>query len=88
MAAPVDIAREVVAAEAAPHARRNRRPRPPPILETLRAAQQIVVSGLGKRGNVAQKIAATLTSTGSPAVFMHSVEALHGDLGIVTERTA
>lgn len=56
------------------------------LIETLRAAAQIVVSGLGKSGNIAQKIAATLTSTGSPAVFMHPVEALHGDLGIVTER--
>jgi len=54
-------------------------------LETLLRAQQIVVSGLGKSGNIAQKIAASLTSTGSPAVYMHPVEALHGDLGIVTE---
>lgn len=46
----------------------------------------LIVSGLGKSGIIAQKIAATLTSTGTPAVFMHPVEALHGDLGIVTER--
>ncbi len=46
---------------------------------------QIIVSGLGKSGNIAQKIAASLTSTGAPAVYMHPVEALHGDLGIVTE---
>ncbi len=50
------------------------------------ASVQIVVSGLGKSGNIAQKIAASLTSTGTPAVFMHPVEALHGDLGIVTDR--
>lgn len=55
-------------------------------LETLRGSTQIVVSGLGKSGNIAQKIAASLTSTGSPAVCMHPVEALHGDLGIVTEK--
>lgn len=55
-------------------------------LETILAASQIIVSGLGKSGNIAQKIAATLTSTGTPAVYMHPVEALHGDLGIVTER--
>ncbi len=47
---------------------------------------QVIVSGVGKSGNIAAKIAASLTSTGTPAVFMHPVEALHGDLGIVTER--
>ena len=51
----------------------------------LRAKGHMVVSGLGKSGNIAQKIAATLTSTGTPAVFMHPVEALHGDLGRVSE---
>ncbi len=57
------------------------------ILDTiLRATLPVVVSGLGKSGNIAQKIAASLTSTGTPAVFMHPVEALHGDLGIVTEQ--
>lgn len=43
---------------------------------------KIVVSGLGKSGLIGQKIAATLCSTGTPAVFMHPAEALHGDLGI------
>jgi len=57
-----------------------------PILDTLSNMRQVVVSGLGKSGNIAQKIAASLTSTGTPAVFMHPVEALHGDLGIVTDR--
>jgi arabinose-5-phosphate isomerase len=57
------------------------------ILDTLSEPnRQIVVSGLGKSGHIAQKIAASLTSTGTPALFMHPVEALHGDLGIVTER--
>lgn len=55
-------------------------------LETLRVAQQVLVSGLGKSGNIAQKMAASFTSTGTPAVYMHPVEALHGDLGIVTDR--
>ena len=50
------------------------------------AAGLVLVSGIGKSGMIAQKIAGTLTSTGTPAVFMHPVEALHGDLGIVTER--
>ncbi|MFQ5806847.1 MAG: SIS domain-containing protein [Phycisphaerae bacterium] len=55
-------------------------------LETILPSTQVIVSGLGKSGNIAQKIAASLTSTGTPAVYMHPVEALHGDLGIVTER--
>jgi arabinose-5-phosphate isomerase len=46
-------------------------------------AGRIVVSGMGKSGLIARKIAATLTSTGSPALFMHPAEALHGDLGMV-----
>lgn len=49
---------------------------------------QLVVSGLGKSGDIARKIAASLTSTGTPAMFMHPVEALHGELGIVTKRSA
>jgi len=44
---------------------------------------RVIVSGLGKSGLVAQKIAATLTSTGTPASFLHPVDSLHGDLGIV-----
>ena len=55
-------------------------------LQAVMPATQVIVSGLGKSGNIAQKIAASLTSTGTPAVYMHPVEALHGDLGIVTER--
>jgi arabinose-5-phosphate isomerase len=43
---------------------------------------KVVVSGLGKSGNVAQKIAATLASTGTPAVYLHPTDALHGDLGV------
>ncbi len=44
---------------------------------------RVLVTGLGKSGNVARKIAATLTSTGAPANFIHQVEAAHGDLGVV-----
>jgi len=44
---------------------------------------RVIVSGLGKSGLVGRKIAATLTSTGTPAVFLHPVDGLHGDLGIV-----
>lgn len=49
------------------------------------APGRIIVSGIGKSGIVARKIAATLTSTGTPATFLHPVEGLHGDLGIVSE---
>lgn len=44
---------------------------------------RVVVSGVGKSGLVARKIAATLTSTGTPAVFLHPVDSLHGDMGLV-----
>ncbi len=47
------------------------------------ATGRIVCSGIGKSGHVARKIAGTLTSTGTPAAFLHPVEALHGDLGII-----
>src|SRR6267143_1825624 len=44
---------------------------------------RVVVTGMGKSGLIARKIAATLNSTGSPALYLHPVEALHGDLGMV-----
>jgi len=44
---------------------------------------RIVVTGMGKSGIVAQKVAATLASTGTPAYFMHPAEAIHGDLGMI-----
>ncbi len=46
---------------------------------------RVVVSGMGKSGHIARKIAATLASTGTPALFVHPAEAAHGDLGMVTE---
>lgn len=53
-------------------------------VELLAAARgRLVVSGVGKSGLIARKIAATLTSTGTPATFLHPVDSLHGDLGIV-----
>ncbi len=45
---------------------------------------KVVVSGIGKSGQIGHKIAATLASTGTPAVFLHAAEAVHGDLGIYT----
>ena len=54
-------------------------------VESLNRHGKIVVVGIGKSGNVGAKIAATLTSTGSTAVMLSSVDALHGDLGIVND---
>ncbi len=53
-------------------------------VELLAASRgRVILSGLGKSGLIARKIAATLTSTGTPATFLHPVDSLHGDLGIV-----
>jgi arabinose-5-phosphate isomerase len=49
----------------------------------LATSGRVIVSGIGKSGIVGRKIAATLTSTGTPATFLHPIEAMHGDLGIV-----
>jgi arabinose-5-phosphate isomerase len=49
---------------------------------------RVVVTGMGKSGLIARKIAATLNSTGTPALFMHPVEAVHGDLGMVVRGDA
>ena len=46
---------------------------------------RVVVSGVGKSGHIARKIAATLASTGTPAFFVHAAEAAHGDLGMITK---
>jgi arabinose-5-phosphate isomerase len=55
------------------------------IVEALNRRGKIVVVGIGKSGNIGRKISATLTSTGSPSVVLDSVDALHGDLGIVND---
>src|SRR5262249_40483156 len=50
----------------------------------IRAAQgRVIVTGMGKSGHVARKIASTLASTGTPAFFVHPGEASHGDLGMI-----
>ncbi|OYT98659.1 MAG: arabinose-5-phosphate isomerase [Burkholderiales bacterium PBB1] len=51
----------------------------------LRCRGRVVVMGMGKSGHVGRKIAATLASTGTPAMFVHPAEASHGDLGMVTK---
>src|SRR5580698_10011444 len=55
------------------------------LVDGLRRHGKIIVVGIGKSGNVGRKIAATLTSTGSTSVELNSVDALHGDLGIVND---
>ncbi|MDR2165589.1 MAG: KpsF/GutQ family sugar-phosphate isomerase [Zoogloeaceae bacterium] len=51
----------------------------------LASAGRVIVSGMGKSGHIARKIAATLASTGTPAYFVHPGEASHGDLGVVQD---
>lgn len=51
----------------------------------LCCAGKVVISGMGKSGIIGQKIAATLSSTGTTAIFLHPAEAAHGDLGVVSE---
>src|SRR5882724_4656898 len=55
------------------------------VVETIKLRGKIVLVGIGKSGNVGAKITATLTSTGSTAVMLNSVDALHGDLGIIND---
>ena len=50
----------------------------------LKCQGRVIVTGMGKSGHIANKIAATLSSTGTPAFFLHPAEALHGDLGMIT----
>src|SRR5215475_3169338 len=53
------------------------------IVQCGQSRARVVVTGMGKSGIIAQKIAATLSSTGSPALFLHPAEAVHGDLGML-----
>lgn len=56
-------------------------------VELLRACEgRVIVTGVGKSGLIARKIAATLTSTGTPASWLHPIDSLHGDLGLVGPR--
>ncbi|MBS0471262.1 MAG: KpsF/GutQ family sugar-phosphate isomerase [Proteobacteria bacterium] len=58
-------------------------------IDVILAVQgRVIVSGMGKSGHIARKIAATLASTGTPALFLHPAEASHGDLGMVTRADA
>jgi arabinose-5-phosphate isomerase len=51
----------------------------------LQSPGRVIVTGIGKSGHIARKLAATLASTGTPAYFVHAAEAAHGDLGMITE---
>lgn len=56
-------------------------------IDLLATAGRVIVTGIGKSGAIAQKMAATFTSTGTPASWIHPVESLHGDLGLVSRDT-
>src|SRR3984893_1101532 len=58
------------------------------IATLARARGRVIVTGMGKSGHIARKIASTLASTGTPAQFVHPAEASHGDLGAVTRADA
>ncbi|MBD5165419.1 KpsF/GutQ family sugar-phosphate isomerase [Helicobacter sp.] len=58
------------------------------VTKILNLKGRLVISGMGKSGHVGAKIAATLASTGTPSFFMHPAEALHGDLGMLTQEDA
>ena len=51
-----------------------------------KSSGRVIVTGIGKSGLIGKKIVATMTSTGTQALFLHPVEGMHGDLGIVTKR--
>lgn len=53
------------------------------VVAAVAARQKVIVAGVGKSGNIGRKIASTLSSTGTPAVVLNSVDALHGDLGVI-----
>ncbi len=81
------LAREVLATEASAIealAERLGGPFVAAVTLVLECRGRVVVSGIGKSGHIARKIAATLASTGTPAFFVHPAEASHGDLGMIT----
>ncbi|MEN9678745.1 MAG: Arabinose 5-phosphate isomerase KdsD [Verrucomicrobiota bacterium] len=55
------------------------------VVAAVAARQKVIVAGVGKSGNIGRKIASTLSSTGTPAVVLNSVDALHGDLGVIND---
>ncbi len=55
-------------------------------IDLLFNTKRVVLTGMGKAGHIARKVAATLASTGTPALFMHPAEGLHGDIGMITSQ--
>lgn len=55
------------------------------ILNIYNCKGKVVITGLGKSGHISRKIAATMSSTGTPAIYLHPTESLHGDIGVVTK---
>ena len=91
MADILEIAREVIRTESAGlnELAQSLGPEFLGLCRLLEAAQgRVIVTGMGKSGHVARKIAATLASTGKPASFVHPAEASHGDLGMITSMDA
>ncbi len=88
---PTEIAREVLRIEAeALNKLRDGLPErfDQVITELLQVRGRVIVSGMGKSGHIAAKIAATMASTGTPAQYVHPGEASHGDLGMITDQDA
>src|SRR5699024_11678802 len=56
------------------------------VLHIYHTSGRVIVTGIGKSANIATKIVATLNSTGTPAIFMHAADAIHGDLGTITDK--
>ena len=56
------------------------------VMLVSKSGGRLVVVGIGKSGHIGRKISATLASTGTPSFFVHPTEALHGDLGMITEK--
>lgn len=56
------------------------------VIKIFQAEGRLVITGIGKSAHIASKIVATLNSTGTPAIFMHAAEAVHGDLGMITSK--
>ncbi|HEY5993700.1 MAG TPA: KpsF/GutQ family sugar-phosphate isomerase [Gallionellaceae bacterium] len=83
----LDLAREVLSTEAAAVQALTQRIGDDflrALAVILSCEGRVIVSGMGKSGHIARKIAATLSSTGTPAYFVHPAEAAHGDLGMIT----
>jgi len=55
-------------------------------LNLILSAQRVVITGIGKSGIIAKKISATFSSTGTPSIYIHPVEALHGDMGVLNKQ--